>query len=103
MPPFDSLKATFPIFQNPLEASGLVATPISPIPPERASGEIRKKGTAVVTTLISPAEFWAFVTGKIPQKNKIPAVSFLAIGLIRMYFYKLKFEQIITKTGPRKY
>jgi len=33
-------------------ASGEVATPKSPIPPARASGEILKKGTAVVTTLI---------------------------------------------------
>jgi hypothetical protein len=30
----------------------MVATPTSPIPPERASGEILKKGTAVVTTFI---------------------------------------------------
>src|SRR3954468_16563832 len=39
-------------FQKAEFASGVVAIPTSPIPPARASGEILKKGTDVVTTLI---------------------------------------------------
>jgi hypothetical protein len=39
-------------FQKPALASALVAMPASPIPPARASGEILKKGTAVVTMFI---------------------------------------------------
>ena len=35
-----------------LFASGEIATPTSPIPPERESGVIFRKGTAVVITLL---------------------------------------------------
>src|SRR5512146_645490 len=51
-PPFSWRKADFDTFQKVEFPSGLVATPTSPIPPARASGPIRKNGTAVVTTLI---------------------------------------------------
>jgi hypothetical protein len=61
-----------------------VATPSSPIPPERASGEIRRKGTAVVTTLIGSA-VWAFTAEDRPQKSTKPAVSFKAVGLITKF------------------
>ena len=40
--------------------------PTSPIPPERASGEILKNGTAVVTTLIEFAELCALTTNALP-------------------------------------
>src|SRR6185503_14762799 len=82
MPPLDSLNATLPMFQKPALASGEVATPISPIPPERASGEIRKKGTAVVTTLILSTP-WACTVDDKPQIKRIPAVNFKAVDLIR--------------------
>jgi hypothetical protein len=41
-------------FQKAALASGVVAIDISPIPPARASGEIRKNGTAVDTILMEP-------------------------------------------------
>ena len=72
------------MFHKPEYASGEVATPISPIPPERASGEIRRNGTAVVTTLIEGA-VWAFTVDDNPQKSSSPAVSFKAVGLIRKF------------------
>jgi hypothetical protein len=77
------LKETFPAFQKPAYTSGEVAMPTSPMPPERASGEIRRKGTAVVTTLILST--WAFVADVKPQKSRIPAVSFKAVGLISKF------------------
>jgi hypothetical protein len=73
------------MFQKPDAASADVARPRSPIPPERASGEILKKGTAVVTTLIVGS--WAFKTVKLPQKNKTPAVSFKTFGRIRIVIF----------------
>src|SRR5688572_27786529 len=79
MPPFDSLKATLPIFQKPALASGDVATPRSPIPPARASGEIRRKGTAEVTTFNLSCAFKAVTK---PHENTSIAVSFRAVGLI---------------------
>jgi hypothetical protein len=48
-------KLTFEIFQKEALASGEVAIATSPIPPARASGEIRKNGTAVDTMLIESA------------------------------------------------
>src|SRR5687767_1601028 len=68
-------KGVFARFQIGAIASGDVATPKSPIPPARASGEIRKKGTAVVTTLIGCVWFWAF-TDIAPTNRNIPTVSF---------------------------
>jgi hypothetical protein len=55
----------------------------SPIPPDRASGEIRKKGTAVVTTLIGRA-VWAF-TDKTLTHNRVIEVSFKAVDLIELF------------------
>ncbi len=60
-------------FQNMELASGRVAMPTSPIPPERASGEILKKGTAVVTTLIRFV--WAATENAHPIST-VNAVSF---------------------------
>ena len=48
-------KLTFEIFQKEALASGEVAMATSPIPPARASGEIRKNGTAVDTMFIESA------------------------------------------------
>ena len=45
-----SMKANFDGFQCMLLASGEIATPASPMPPERESGVMLKKGTAVVIT-----------------------------------------------------
>jgi hypothetical protein len=77
------LNATLPAFHNPAYWSGEVAKPISPIPPERASGEIRRKGTAVVTTLIGVT--WAFTADVKAQKSRITAVSFKAVSLISKF------------------
>jgi hypothetical protein len=64
--------------------SGAVARPTSPIPPERASGEIRRKGTAVVTTFNLSCAF--NTAGIKPQKSRIAAVSLIAVGLIIIVF-----------------
>ena len=53
-PPTDVLKGTFPRLKYAELASASVARERSPILPARASGEIRKKGTAVVTTFNWP-------------------------------------------------
>src|SRR5690606_13568410 len=45
-------------FQNWALASAVVAMPVSPMPPARASGEMRRKGTEVVTTLRGSGD-WA--------------------------------------------
>jgi hypothetical protein len=95
MPAFFSLKATLATFQIPAYASGEVATPISPIPPERASGEIRRKGTAEVTTLIGSD--WAFTLAERPQKSRIPAVSFSAVGLIRKFLSGVNIAFLVKK------
>jgi hypothetical protein len=49
-----SMKASLAGFQWMEFGSGDVATPLSPIPPARASGAIIRKGTAVVMVLIWP-------------------------------------------------
>ena len=49
-PKSDSKKASLAGFQYTALASGEMATPTSPIPAERASGEIARKGTPVVIT-----------------------------------------------------
>ncbi len=69
-------------FQKDEFASGAVAIPTSPIPPERASGEILKKGTADVTTFIllscaNTVEAHAII--------KARAASFKVAFFIRMY------------------
>jgi len=53
-PIFFSAKANLLGFQCVLNASGLVAHPASPIPLARASGEIKRKGTAVVIVFNCP-------------------------------------------------
>jgi hypothetical protein len=58
----------FAWFQNDAFASAEVAIPKSPIPPARASGDIRNMGTAVVTTLMDWV-CWASA-GKDKQVNK---------------------------------
>ena len=55
MAPRRLAKFTFEIFQKEALASAEVAMATSPIPPARASGEIRKNGTAVDTMLIESA------------------------------------------------
>ena len=55
-------------------ASGDVAIPASPIPPLRASGVIRKNGTADVTTLI--LLLWALDTEIAPPSKTTKVVSF---------------------------
>ena len=63
-------------------ASGEVAMARSPIPPVRASGEILRKGTAVVTTFnLSDCPNAAPVHSDI---NKIPKPSLEAVDLIRI-------------------
>ena len=73
------------IFQNPELPSGAVAMPASPIPPLRASGEIRKNGTAEVTTLMGSALFWAWVAVIEPPSNITKAVSFKVACFMRLY------------------
>ena len=68
-------------FTNPELASGAVAIPTSPIPPVRASGAIRKNGTAVVTTLIGCV--WALDTVIAPPSNITKAVSFKVTFFMR--------------------
>jgi hypothetical protein len=70
--------------------SGEVATPISPIPPERASGEIRRKGTAVVTTLIGSVCALTFAVR--PHNSRMLAVSFKAVSLIRKFLVVCKYS-----------
>src|SRR3972149_6516208 len=53
-PIFISVNANLLGFQCVLNASGLVAHPASPIPLARASGEIKRKGTAVVIVFNCP-------------------------------------------------
>jgi len=79
MPPFDVLKVVFARFQKEELASGEVAIPKSPIPPARASGEIRRNGTAVVTTLIRLT--WALENSERAHKSK-RTVSFKAVDFI---------------------
>src|SRR5687768_13724449 len=81
IPPLFVLKGTFARFQSVEFASGDVATAKSPIPPVRASGAIRKKGTAVVTTFID-CVFWDLMVSASPVKMRIVTVSLNAIGLI---------------------
>ena len=57
MPELASAKGALAMFQNGEFASGAVAMPASPIPPALASGDILKKGTAIVPIFIG--EFWA--------------------------------------------
>jgi hypothetical protein len=85
MPPCDSLKGTFARLKKPEFASGDVAIERSPIPPVLASGEILKKGTAVVTTfnLLDCANNVIERT----KKNTIPKLSFRAVDLISKSFY----------------
>ena len=66
IPPLFLLKGILPRFQNEEFASGVVATPKSPIAAARASGAIRKKGTAEVTTFISCA-----LAGTEPMMKKL--------------------------------
>ena len=66
--------------KNPEFASGDVATERSPIPPVLASGEMRKKGTAVVTTF-NFSDCAEAVTAN-SDKRKIPEQSFIAVDLI---------------------
>jgi hypothetical protein len=66
-------KVVFARFQKAAFASAGVATPASPIPPARASGEILKKGTAVVTTLIVSAD--CALDDIAPNKRNNEAVS----------------------------
>src|SRR6266436_1755751 len=48
-------KGIFAVFQKIAFASGESASPASPIAPERASGAMRRKGTAVLITLVLPS------------------------------------------------
>ena len=80
-PPLEVLNGTFARFQKDAFASGEVANARSPIPAARASGDILKKGTAVVTTLIDPS-LWAMVVWAIPERMRIIAVSLNTVGLI---------------------
>ena len=72
-PPFEKLNGTLPRLKYEELASEEVARERSPIPPARASGEIRKKGTAVVTTFIGSA-FWAIIESEFPVINRIRKV-----------------------------
>jgi hypothetical protein len=51
------------------------------MPPARASGDIRKKGTAVVTTLIGSTDGCAVTIPENTHKSRM-AVSFKAVVLI---------------------
>src|SRR5436190_17686024 len=101
MPPLFELKGTFARFQKDELASGEVATARSPIPAARASGEMRKKGTAVVTTLIG-STLWALVVWTIPIRMMIAAVSLNAVGLISKSLCYCKYKAILKNT-VRKY
>ena len=68
------VKFTFEIFQKEAFASGEVAMAASPIPPARASGEIRKNGTAVDTILIESACAFAFVLMVMVAMDTITAI-----------------------------
>jgi hypothetical protein len=57
----------------------------SPIPPERASGEMRRKGTAVVTTLIGSISWALRDCSLIPRKRVIAKVTFKAVDLIVIF------------------
>src|SRR6185436_2252129 len=81
IPPLFVLKGTFARFQNDELASGVVAIARSPIPAARASGEMRKNGTAVVTTLIG-STVWVLAVSAIPARMRIATVSLNAVGLI---------------------
>ena len=65
-------------------ASGLVASDRSPIPPARASGEILKKGTAVVTTLMGWADCAKTEEVEVVI-NRIKAASRTTVDLIVLY------------------
>jgi hypothetical protein len=67
------LNGVFAKFEKDEFASGAVAIPASPIPPLRASGVIRKNGTADVTTLIL---LWALATVIAPPSKTTKVVSF---------------------------
>jgi hypothetical protein len=79
--------------------SGEVAIAKSPIPPARASGEIRKNGTAVVTTLIL-LEPWATKEETPHSMMATIAVNFKAVDFIEsVYKCKKRFglsEQLST-------
>lgn len=80
-PAWPSLNGTLARFQKDEFASGEVANAKSPMPAARASAEIRKKGTAVVTTFIGSTS-WDLEAGTIPHKIRSEAVSLIAVGLI---------------------
>jgi len=53
------------------------------MPPVLASGEILKKGTAVVTTFIQLVQLdWAYAFIVKTDKSKMAAISFTAVDLI---------------------
>src|SRR5690606_1684253 len=57
-PPGESMNAYFAGFQCMALASGLVAAPTSPIPPDRESGPIIRNGAAVMMELIRFPSDW---------------------------------------------
>jgi hypothetical protein len=75
-------------FQKTEFASGEVASPRSPIPPDLASGEIRRNGTAVVTTLIgSGCVVWAFTA-------LIPAIRKTTISSCKVFLFIFDFLSV---------
>jgi hypothetical protein len=77
-----SAKAVLAKFQKGAFASGLVAMAASPIPPARASGDIRKKGTAVETILIESAWAKVFLGSKTEQPIHTPKATNNLLGAI---------------------
>src|SRR5690348_3911671 len=93
------MKGVFARFQKLEFASGLVATPRSPIPPALASGEILRNGTAVVTTFIGLASVCALRVD-IPAKRNDAATNrmvFLFILLIYPHFQRLPTVNIVQR------
>jgi hypothetical protein len=99
MPPLFLRKADFETFQNVEFPSGVVATPKSPIPPALASGLIRKKGTAVVTTLmVGCAE------ATTAAKSETPKKALRKVDLMNLLFKKNEGFALLTsgRCGPAK-
>jgi hypothetical protein len=77
---FLGVNGIFARFQNAELASGIVAIDRSPIPPARASGEMRKKGTAVLTILMESVCAFSLGLKTVRLKantNKVCSVPFI--------------------------
>ena len=101
IPPLLVLKGVFAKFQNAELASAEVAIPTSPIPPLRASGDILKKGTAVVTTLMVFA-CCAFKTWVAPNINKeavnLMVACFMLFIAVYVNFLSISLEFLLLKS-----